>query len=113
MLKILDLVESKEMHSSEMAAVIGGWGMRYEGEGDQPEYYQILPQWAPGSTNRARIMPKRIGARGRFHPSRVSGQQKLIRQMEADAEADRKKVGRKRSLKPIDLSKSDWSRRGC
>jgi hypothetical protein len=28
MLKILDLVESKEMHSSEMAAVIGGWGMQ-------------------------------------------------------------------------------------
>jgi hypothetical protein len=30
MLKILDLIESKEIPSSEMAVVIGGWGMRYE-----------------------------------------------------------------------------------
>lgn len=45
-------------------------------------------------------------SKGRFHPSRVSGTTKFLLALEVNKE---KKV--KRSLKTVDLSKPDWSRR--
>lgn len=41
-----------------------------------------------------------------FHPSRISNQQKMLRQR--DYEAFKKKK-RKSEIKPIDLNKQNWS----
>lgn len=39
-----------------------------------------------------------------FHPARISGIQKLIREREAN-----KPKAKKAGIKPLDLSKGDWS----
>lgn len=45
----------------------------------------------------------------RFHPARISGRQKFLRKLEADRMNEKVKTP---SLKPIDLSKQDWSKIG-
>ena len=51
---------------------------------------------------------KRKGNSGcKYHPSRISGRQKLIRQ-QAHEEYLQKK-GKKNGMEPIDTSRNDWS----
>ncbi len=44
---------------------------------------------------------------GNFHPSRVSGHAKFLRAKDFNEEQARKR--KKRPIKPLDLSKGDWS----
>ena len=43
---------------------------------------------------------------GNYHPSRISGHQKFLRSKTANEMALKKK---KHKIKPLDLSKNDWS----
>jgi len=45
--------------------------------------------------------------KGKFHLSNISGRQKFLRNLDAQREAEQEI--REHTLRPLDLSKSDWS----
>lgn len=57
-------------------------------------------------------MPKKV-SKGQFHPSRISGHQKMLRTKLANEllSEEAKIKNRRKKIKPLDLSKGDWSKK--